>query len=193
MNLSENIINAFEVVSKTYENVNKLIKYCDSIANEYGYEPVTSKLLKNNSNSTYEVSLTKGIIKLFQYKNDEKLNNGWKNGSVFVMEIDFYDEPVVYLSKLDYEEISSWSSGVSLTGYWNYADPVDCNDSEFITTHVEGKDNYFMSIPATEETKIGYWNIEKVLFTKTDLLQIESSNVPQKIFGEFDILNSIQI
>ena len=40
MNLSENIKNAFNVIDKTYENVDKLMRYCDSIANDCGYEAV---------------------------------------------------------------------------------------------------------------------------------------------------------
>lgn len=40
MNLGENIKNAFDVVLKTYENIDKLIKYCDLISADCGYEPV---------------------------------------------------------------------------------------------------------------------------------------------------------
>ncbi len=65
--------------------------------------------------------------------------------------------------------------------------------SEFNETTIEGKDGYFMSVPATQDTKRDYWNIKKVLYTKIDLLQIDSSNLSQKIFGEFDILSSINI
>ena len=37
MNSNENIRNAFKVVYKTYENIDKLIKYCKTICEDNGY------------------------------------------------------------------------------------------------------------------------------------------------------------
>jgi hypothetical protein len=193
MNLSDNIKIAFEVVSKTYESVNKFIKYCDSTSVENGYEPVINKILKDSSNSGYEISLTKRIVKLYQQKRDDKLNNGWRNGPIFAIEIDFYDKPVIYVSKLEYEDIAEWRRGVSLTEYWGFSDPIESENSGFIKNPTPEIEGYFVSVPGTQELKKEYWDIKEVIYKEIDLLEIDSSNVYKKIFGEFDVLRSINI
>lgn len=66
MSLGENIKSAFEVVLKTYENVDKLLRYCDLIAEDYGYEVVTDKFLRYKSDSNYEGWFINSFIKLYQ-------------------------------------------------------------------------------------------------------------------------------
>ncbi len=47
MNLNDNIFNAFEVVNKTHENVDKLINYCKSIiAEKHGYVLASPQFLR---------------------------------------------------------------------------------------------------------------------------------------------------
>ncbi|KAJ49369.1 hypothetical protein BD780_003504 [Clostridium tetanomorphum] len=188
MSLGENIKSAFEVVLKTYENVDKLLRYCDLIAEDYGYEVVTDKFLRYKSDSNYEGWFINSFIKLYQSKHDNTLENSWKDGPVFVMEINFEDMPTVYLSKFEYEDISSWGKGVSPSEYWGFTDPIDCEGNGFNESPIDEKEGYYISEP-TPDLKSRYWDVKRVIYTKTDLLQIDSSNVSKNIFGEFDTLN----
>lgn len=190
MNLGDNIRNAFEVVLKTYENVDKLIKYCDLIAVECGYESVTNRFLRYRSDLNYGGWFIDSFIKLYQYKEDNILDNEWKDGPIFVMEINFYDVPTVYLSKFEYEDIETWVEGVSSTLYWGFTKPVGWEGSGFNESAIKDKDGYFISTP-TPDIKDKYWSVERVIYTKIDLLEIDSSNVNEKIFGEFDTLRDI--
>lgn len=191
MNLAENIKNAFDVVRKTYENVDKLMKFCDSIANDCGYEAVTDKFLRYKSDSYYGGWLIDSFIKLYQSKKDKVLENDWKDGPVFAMELNFEDIPTVYLSKFEYDNISDWSKGVSPTEYWGFSEPIDCQGSGFNERNLKGKDRYYVSKPATENIKNKYWGIERVVYTTLDLLQLNSNNILEKVFGEFDKLRNL--
>ena len=190
MNLGENIRNAFEVVLKTYKNVDKLMKYCDLISNDKGYESVTNKFLRYKSDSNYEGWLINSFTKLYQYKEDITLENEWRNGPVFVMEINFEDVPTVYLSKFEYKDISNWGKGTSPGHYYGFTEPIDCADNGFDEEPIEGMNGYFISKPRVDILD-KYWGVERVFYTKIDLLEIDSDNLSEKIFGKFDKLRSI--
>jgi hypothetical protein len=191
MNLGENIKNAFDVVRKTYENVDKLMKFCDSIANDCGYEAVTDKFLRYKSDSYYGGWFIDSFIKLYQSEKDKVLENDWKNGPVFVMELNFEDIPTVYLSKFEYDNISDWSKGVSPTEHWGFSEPIDCQGSGFKEKNLDKKDGYYVSEPETENVQSKYWGIKRVVYTTFDLLQLNSNNILEKVFGEFDTLRNL--
>lgn len=190
MSLGENIKDAFEVVLKTYENVDRLIKYCDVISRDYGYEPVTEKFLRYKSDSNYEGWVINSFIKLYQSNSEKILENGWKEGPVFAMEINFVDQPTVYLSKFLFEDMSTLMGKVSPSDYWLFTEPIDCLDNGFTEVPIEGKEDYRISTPKND-IKSRYWNIDKVVYAKIDLLKVTSNNMPLKIFGEFDILKTL--
>jgi hypothetical protein len=192
MNLSENIKNAFNVVKKTYENVDKLMKYCDSIANNCGYEAVTEKFLRYKSDSYYGGWLIDSFIKLYQSKNDKIMENEWKDGPIFSMELSFENEPIVYLAKFEYDNISGWSKGtISPTAYWVFSESIDCEGSEFKEENLDNKDGYRVSEPESQNIKEKYWGIKRIVYTTVDLLQLDSNNISGKVFGEFDILRNL--
>jgi hypothetical protein len=191
MNLGENIKNAFDVVRKTYENVDKLMKFCDSIANDCGYEAVTDKFLRYKSDSYYGGWFIDSFIKLYQSKKDKVLENDWKNGPIFAMELNFEDIPTVYLSKFEYDNISHWSKGVSPTEHWGFSEPIDCQGSGFKEKNLDKKGGYYVSEPETENVKSKYWGIKRVVYTTFDLLQLNSNNILEKVFGEFDTLRNL--
>lgn len=192
MSSSENIRNAFTVIRKTYENVDKLMKYCDSIANDCGYEAVTDKFLRYKSDSYYGGWFIGSFIKLYQLKNDKVLENDWKNGPIFAMELSFEDTPIVYLSKFEYDNISGWTKGaISPTAYWVFSEPIDCQGSNFREKDLDSKKGYRVSEPETENIKSKYWGVKRVVYTTTDLLQLNSDNISDKVFGEFDVLRNL--
>lgn len=191
MNLNENINNAFNVVRKTYENIEKLMKFCDSIASECGYEVVTYKFLRYKSDSYYGGWVIDSFIKLYQLEKDKKMKNDWKDGPVFAMELNFENIPTVYLSKFEYENISDWSKGVSPAEHWGFSEPIDLEGNGFKERNIDKIDGYYISEPETEDVKIKYWGIKRVVYTNTDLLELDTKNIKGKVFREFDKLRNL--
>lgn len=191
MNLSENLKKAFNVVYKTYENVDKLMKYCDSISGDCGYESVTRYFLRYKSDINVEGWFIRSFIKLYQSKNDELLDNGWRNGPVFVMEVNFEDMPVVYLSKFEYEDVSQLPKGVSSADHWKFSEPVTDQKNDFDRQVLEGKEKIIVIRPKTEDVKARYGNVKRIIQTTVDLTELNSSSVSEKIFGQFDALREL--
>ena len=70
MNSNENIRNAFKVVYKTYENIDKLIKYCKTICEDNGYVVCSNKFLRWKSDNNFYGWAINNFILLFQDKED---------------------------------------------------------------------------------------------------------------------------
>ena len=49
---------------------------------------------------------------------------------------------------------------------------------------------YFISKPRLD-IKDKYWGVERIVYTKINLLEIDSDNLSEKIFGKFDTLRNI--
>ncbi len=72
MNLGENIHNAFEVVNKTHENVEKLIEFCRVMAAEKKeFDLMSPKFLRYKSDSDYWGWNIRRMFLLFQDTQDE--------------------------------------------------------------------------------------------------------------------------
>jgi hypothetical protein len=191
MNLSENLKKAFNVVHKTYENVDKLMKYCDYICSDCGYESLMRYFLRYKSDIDVKGWFIRSFIKLYQSKDDELLDNGWRNGPVFVMEINFENMPVVYLSKFEYEDVSQLPKGVSSADHWKFSEPVTDQKNDFDRQVLEGKEKIIVIRPKTEDVKARYGNVKRIIQTTVDLTELNSSSVSEKIFGQFDALREL--
>ncbi|MGL4108401.1 hypothetical protein [Clostridium sp. LP20] len=186
MNSSENIKNAFTVVVKTYENIEKLMNYCDNVADNYGYIPISSKFLRRRSDNNPTGWLYRSLIKVYQAKeNFQEDEDGWCDGPVYTMEFNFEEEPNCYLSKFEYEDITSWNNGISPTEHWGFYFPTDERDERHSFVKIE--DDYIVSTPK-EGYKDTYWGLERVIFRVLSLLEINGDNAGSLIFGEFDKL-----
>ncbi len=72
MNLGENIHNAFEIVNKTHENVEKLIEFCRVMASEKKeFDLMSPKFLRYKSDSDYWGWNIRWMFLLFQDTQDE--------------------------------------------------------------------------------------------------------------------------
>jgi len=108
------------------------------------------------------------------------------------MEIDFEIAPKVYLSKFEYDNISNWTKGaISPAAHWVFSNPVDSQGGGFIAKNLDEKDGYYVSEPETENMKSKYWGINRVVYTTSDLLQLNTNSISKKIFGEIDILRGL--
>ncbi|MGL4875337.1 MAG: hypothetical protein ACRC30_11875 [Clostridium sp.] len=182
---SENIKNAFTVVYETLENVKKLMECCDSIAEENGYCVSTPRFVRYNTDSNVDGWVYDKFFKAYQSIEDEELENGWRNGALYVLEINFEDIPEYYISKFEYEDIKAWQGGISPASWEAFYVPTDVGDDRMEFTEID--DEYTMSI-SKENYKKNYWNLKRTIFKSKDLLELNSSNVNVNIFGEFDKL-----
>lgn len=193
MNLGENIFNAFEVVNKTHENVNKLIEFCKVMSNESNerneFELVSPRPLRYRSDIDYWGWNTNQIFLLFQDSQDKILKNGWRKGPIYVLEILLYDpngyyetnEPRVELAKFEYEDIENFSSGVSSGEYYCFTHPLYDSDYE------ELEDEILVANMPEEMTR-RYWGVKRVVCKVKMLVDINYENAYDMIFGTFKSL-----
>ncbi|WP_379969176.1 hypothetical protein [Ectobacillus sp. sgz5001026] len=191
MNSSENIRNAFMVVHKTYENIQKLMDHCKTIVSEKSnYISVVDKFLRYKSDNDYTGWYIKDFILLFQQRSDNELENEWRDGPIYVMEMELYNDeskqqPTVYLSKFEYANIGSWSKGCSPANHWRFYNPLRNQEVMNIQT---GKETTIATPKTKELGEKYYWGLKKVSYIDFPLTDVNADNVEEKIFGSFDIL-----
>lgn len=192
MNLSENIFNAFEVVNKTHENVEKLIEFCRIMTTERKeFDLMSPKFLRYKSDSDYWGWNTTQMFLLFQDTQDELLENGWRDGPIYVLEILLYDpagcfetnEPRLEMAKFEYEDIKSFSPGVSPASYYCFSHPLYDLDYE------EMEDGILVADMPEEITK-KYWGVKRVVCKVSLLVDVNYENAYDVIFGTFTLLKN---
>ncbi len=187
MNLSKNIFNAFEVVNKTHENVDKLIECCKvAVEEKKEYTLACPKFLRWKSDVSYWAWNLRSLILLFQRAEDQILENGWRNGPVYVMEINLYnpdvfDEPMVTLARFEYSNIASWTPNCSPADHYIFYDPL--YDLEYQEI---GEESYEVTVDESYGKR--YWGLKSVKCSLVPLIQITSENAYEKIFGSFNLL-----
>lgn len=188
----ENIRNAFIAVHETHKNVDMLMKYCRTIADENtNYKTVNGKFLKWQSSSNYYGWCIDDFILLFQRETDNQLRNGWRDGPVYAMEImlhndeDFEQLPTVYLSKFEYEDIALWEKGTSPSNHQHFYYPTK---AEYMDIQMIGEEIY-LATPEMKETADQYYaGVRKVSFVQLPLMSVTAENVEEAIFGNFEKL-----
>ena len=192
MNLGENIHNAFEVVNKTHENVNNLIEFCKLMVNEKKeFDLMSPKFLRYKSDSDYWGWNTRQLFLLFQDMQDEVLENGWRDGPIYVLEILLYDpyecfetnEPRLELAKFEYEDIKNLPTGVSPSNYYCFTHPLYDLDYE------ELEDGTLVADMPEEFTQ-RYWGVKRVVCKVELLVDVNNENAYDKIFGAFKYLKT---
>jgi len=190
MNLGENIFNAFEVVNKTHENVEKLMEFCKVMAAERKeFDLMSPKFLRYKSDSDYWGWNITQMFLLFQDTQDERLENGWRDGPIYVLELLLYDpdgcfetkEPRIELAKFEYEDIKSWSPGVSPASYYNFYHPL--YDLEY-----EEMEDGRLVAEMPEQITQKYWGVKRVVCKVERLVDVNYENAYDVIFGTFKAL-----
>lgn len=193
MNLGENIFNAFEVVNKTHENVQKLIDFCRIMATERKeFDLMSHKFLRYKSDSDYWGWNTTQMFLLFQNVQDELLENGWRDGPIYVLEIILYDpdscfetnEPRLEMAKFEYEDIKNFGSGISPADYYGFTHPLYDVDYEEIEDGI-------LVAEMPEEITQKYWGIKRVVCKVSLLVDVNYENAYDVIFGAFKRLKAI--
>lgn len=183
MNSSENIKNAFEVVNKTYQSVNKFMLSCGSAAeSSKQYVTAVPRFLRYKSDNDIDGWSINFFIMLYQDINDIELASGWRNGPVYVVEMNFECFPTAFISKFEYKDLSYWEKGCSPTSYWTFYYPRNNKNNKF---DIINKDQYKISKPKTTKIEDDYWGLKKVVTYEEDLLNITSENIQEKIIDRF--------
>ena len=196
MSSANNIRNAFHVVYQTYENIHKLMDYCKTIAaEESNYVSVVDKFLRYKSDNDFSGWFIQDFILLFQNKNDPELENEWRDGPVYVMEIELYDAeyeleeqmelPCIRLSKFEYSDIQDWAKGCSPANHWRFYYPL--RNEEYMNIREEG-DILYSTPKRQEDSDRYYWGVKKVTSNRVPLTEVTGENVVEKVFGVFDNL-----
>lgn len=196
MNSNNNIYNAFHVVSKTYEKIQKLMDFCKTdSATKSHYVQSIDKFLRYKSDSDISGWLIRNFITLYQDLHDPELENGWRNGPVYVLEIDLYSSdysfqtvqqlPIVHLSKYEYVDIESWTPGCSPTNHWRFYNALRNTDIMEIKQNGETT----IVIPKNiESSDRYYWGVRKITSKRIALDKLTSENAVHEIFGTFEKL-----
>lgn len=194
MSLGENIFNAFEVVNKTHENVYKLIEFCRVMTTEREeFDLMSPKFLRYKSDSDYWGWNTRRMVLLFQDTQDEMLENGWRDGPVYVLEIVLYDpdaceffgadEPMLEMAKFEYEDIESLPTSVSPAYCYYFTHPL--YDPEYSEL---GDEIFVAEMP--EEITQRYWGVKRVVCKIFPLVDVNYENAYDVIFGTFKSLKT---
>jgi hypothetical protein len=196
MSSTNNIRNAFHVVYHTYDNIHKLMEYCKTVGSEQSnYVSVIDKFLRHKSDKDFSGWFVQNFILLFQNKSAIELENEWRDGPLYVMEIDLYDGrkgieeqqklPCIRLSKFEYDSIQGWNSGCSPANHWRFYFPLRNKDIMDIQEdgdylHIQAKDQ--------EASNRYYWGVKKITSKRISLTEITAENVVEWVFGGFDEL-----
>ncbi|MDR1070766.1 MAG: hypothetical protein LBL37_08315 [Gracilibacteraceae bacterium] len=191
MNSGKNISSAFEVVRQTYGNIYKLFSYIQEETDKRGdcdYKLLTPlpKFLRWKSDQYPDGWLINDFILLFQYvKNVEPLENGWRNGPVYVFEVNLledYEEPTAVVARFDYHDMSTWLKDISPSEHWGFYEPL--NKWEGLEFTDDGPN--FSGIVSGDEAK--YWGLKSVRGHYFPLTDITAANAFDKIIGGFERL-----
>ena len=194
-NTSKNIANAFSVVMETYDSVQKLISFLLTQAKEREeYISCSERFLRWKSDQNIYGWAIRSFILVFQSTSDPELDNEWRDGPLYVLEIilqnDDYEEPVVLLARYDYSDLCKWSSGgLSPGNYTTFWEPLHnwggCMD-------YTGNDIIYDGVLSDKTKEDKYWGIQRIRGTTIPLVDITPENACEKVFGGFDKLSIIK-
>lgn len=191
MDLKTNLANAIKVLTKTYESVDKLMKFCDVKAEEHGYEVTTERFLRYKSDVNYSGWLVDTFIKCYQDRNDESLDNDFRNGPLYSINIGL-KEGEIYIGKYVYDDMPNWSKGISPASYWVLDNPL-CDDVKEFEIK-EFNEEYMLSMPVNEEVaNKNYWGLKYVIYRMVNLEDITGENAEQIVFATFEELKKISV
>lgn len=171
MTSGENIHNAFSVVFKTFQNIEKLMSKCRTELDQKQYYMPTERFMRYSSDLTWEGWIYWSFILLFQrYEDGPVLNNGWIDGPVYAVEInvdsDTCEVPKVYIARMDFNGIKEWTKGCSPSNHTLFYNAIH------------------------QETPQPFWGLRRVIKMDYDLTDIKQDNYKDIIFGTIEKLKS---
>jgi hypothetical protein len=182
---SDNIKNAFAVVIRTYENLERFFAELDTVADKTGLARITPDFLRWHSDQHVHGWLTTSFIKLFQRSNDPAHGRveGLRNGPVFGVEARFFLDtaPLFYLARYEYDaQLSAWSHLPQPGNHHKFQLPLYMDRLFRFTS----KDAVRVSTPLGAKVEKRFWGLKRVVFANTPLLAVSSSATIRTIICE---------
>lgn len=173
MTSGENIHNAFSVVFKTFQNIEKLMNQCKRELEQERYYMPTERFLRYRSDLCWEGWICWSFILLFQRRADGVvMDNGWIDGSVYAVEINVDSEtcqvPLVYIAKMDFEGMSTWSEGCSPSNHSLFYQAIH------------------------EEEPQSFWGLKQIRKKSVELTELRPDNYRDIVFGMIERLSKEQ-
>jgi len=187
--VNEETIKAFQTVRKAYKDVQKFISRCIALAEEKGefeLAPMTGSntFLRWSSDRDSDAWLYHSFIVVFQRCSDAKLQNGYRNGPLYVLELNFcdFEIPMANVARYDYDDIArNWpATPISPRDHWILYDPLYYDLIEF----PEYESGELYCGEATEPLE-RYWGLERIMGYEVPLSEITADNAYEKVFGTF--------
>jgi hypothetical protein len=191
--MNEETIKAFRVVQEAHKNVHEFISRCITLAVEKGefeLAPMTGNntFLRWSSDRDSNAWLYYSFIVVFQSCQDTKLKNGYRNGALYVLELNFadFEIPMANVARYDFANIAKdWSSNpISPSDHWIFYDPMYTGIIEF--PEYESNEMY---CGAVDEPLTRYWGLKRVMGYEIPLSEITDNNIYEKIFGTYKELS----
>lgn len=191
MSTGENIRNALQVLTKTYQSTQKLLSHCRTLAEERGYLSASDRFLRWRSDQDPAGWLLNSVIQLFQWSGDPECpsGNGFQDGPTYGVEVflgshEADDLPQLFLARYDFEGVNDWTARWSPADHWLLYHPLHKAPDWPVTA----SGRYQMSLPDTPRTSERYSNLTRVLFRSVPLVDVTPENLESLVFDTFDDL-----
>ena len=191
----KNIANAFNVVYKTYENVEKLISFLKSQAkleNEYS-RCFSSEFMRWRSDTNIYGWAYSSIILAFQNMEDlEYENSSWREGPIYVLEINLCStdgNALLNIARFDYDSVNFKKDNPPLSygdhGFFHHP-LIDLNGK--IIDYEPEDGNKFCGVIRNDAVSKKFWGLKSVRGFTVPLADITSENAYEIVFGGFNNL-----
>ncbi len=195
MNLSENIHNAFSVVFKTFEATQNLIEKCKCEYDKEQYYMPTEKFLRYHTDSEWQGWIYWSIILLYQRKEDGiKLDNGWIDGPVYAVEINFdaeiYQAPLLNVARFEFSDMEKRVKNCSPNKH-DIFNKIMYEAVEGIEKEKIDDTHYKYTVcENVEDIEESYWGFKSAIVEQYKLVDITADNYKEKIFGSIENLHN---
>lgn len=176
--VDRNILNAFQVVYRTYQSVDKMFAELDEVCLRSGYVVLTPRFMRWKSDMHPGGWLVGSFIKLYQRKEDPRLRKGQelRNGPIFGVEVSLLNTqgPLesldMLVAKYEYEDdyFRTWDRAPSVAEHWGFYHPLR-DAKRFQLSEANG---VWKSVPADDAVKDEFWGLRQARFVRRPLLDI---------------------
>jgi hypothetical protein len=188
--MNEETTKAFQTVREAHKNVREFISRCVALAEEKGefeLAPMTGNntFLRWNSDRDSDAWSYRSFIVAFQRRSDAKLKNGYRNGTLYVLELNFsyyYEIPMANVARYDYDNTTKNRSAdpISPSDHWILYEPLYEGIIEF-PDYKLGE----MYCGEASEPLERYWGLKRIIGYEVPLSEITAGNAYEKVFGVF--------
>lgn len=196
MNLGENIHNAFAVVFETLKSIEKLMSKCRAEMDQEQYYMPAERFMRYSSDLSWEGWIYWSFILLYQRRADgEIMENGWIDAPIYAVEINVdaetCDEPVIYVAKMDFEDIPKWSKGCSPSNHTLFYNAIHANDLYSEEERADGTVTVRPKESYGEKVAASFWGFQRLVRKEMNLVDVTQHNYKQMIFGTMESLKDM--